>query len=259
MSAIAEIDCLHPLYDIADMAERDPDSELWRALMAVRPRDLTPNAWAFKAGVNRNVFNDVRRRGRLRHDILVKLLDAIGIGWAEFDAGIAPQAKDPEHGGAMVSSPVQDFRGLDRPRDVPVLGTPRCGEIEIDGQPIETVDVNLDDVIDHVRRPIGLDGRPDVYGIYFTGYSMMPRFEPGELAYVDPRRPPGLGDYVVVQLRGGEDQDERIVSSLVKRLVRRSASHVELEQFNPPAIFPVPAARIAKIHRIMPLSELVAF
>lgn len=225
--------------------------------MAVRPRDMTANAWATKAGVNRNIFNDIRRRGTARHDILQKLLDAIGVSFAEFDAGIAPVRHPSDGSAGAVSSPVQAFRGNDRPRDVPVLGTPACGDLTLGDQHIETIDVDLDEIVDFVRRPAALDGRQDVYAIYYTGFSMVPRFEPDEVGYVDPRRPPAIGDYVVVQLRGnGED---RIVSALVKRLVRRTADYVELEQFNPPMTFRLPAAKIARIHRIMKLTELVAF
>lgn len=260
MSVMTCIDQIRPVCDIADTMTAPPKPPLYDALMAVRPKALTPNAWAVRAGVNRNIFNDIRRNGNATHDTLQKLLDAIDVSFAEFDAGVAPKRASTPSERSVVSSPVQAFRGNDRPRDVPVLGTPRCGDLTLGDQHIETIDVDLDEVVDYVRRPAALDGRNDVYAIYYTGFSMVPRFEPDEVGYVDPRRPPAIGDYVVIQLRGPDPEEgERVVSALVKRLVRRTATYIELEQFNPPATFRLPTARVARIHRIMKLGELVGF
>ena len=88
---------------------------------------------------------------------------------------------------------------------------------------------------------------------------MAPRYEDGELAYVDPRRPPTRLDYVIVQLRMAVGDDERVTRVLAKRLIRNTATFYELEQFSPPAVFRVPKAMVAHIHRVMPLDELVAF
>jgi len=232
----------------------DPEKRpLYDALMAVKPDYLSKNAWATLAGVNRNVFQDIKARNNATELTIQKLLAAAGVSRAEFARAMGEDEPQPAASGT-VASPVSAFRH-DRPRDVPVLGTPACHDLTFGNDRIETIDIDFDDVIDYVRRPPGLDGRSDVYAIYFTGYSMIPRFEPDEVGYVDPRRPPSIGDYVVVQLRGnGED---RIAAALVKRLVRRTAAYVELEQFNPPATFRLPTERIARMHRIMPLIELV--
>ena len=156
------------------------------------------------------------------------------------------------------------FQAQDRPRDVPVVGTAECGEIEFDEdgvtRRIESMELHLDDVIDRVRRPLSLDNRRDVYAIYFRGGSMAPRYEDGELAYVDPKRPPALLDYVIVQLRGPDGAGgERIFRVLAKRLIRKTANYYELEQFDPPATFRVPREQVAHIHRIIRWDELVAF
>jgi len=42
---------------------------------------------------------------------------------------------------------------------------------------------------------------------------------------------------------------------LLKRLIRRSGSYIELEQFNPPAKFRVDAARVKAVHRVMRWAE----
>lgn len=257
------------LLAIADnMAERDPiprePSVLYERLMAVRPRDLSPNAWAVKAGVNRTIWSNIRERGNAKHDTLEKLLDAIGLSWAQFDAGITAPEVDRERKAAVGESP-RAFRPLERPRDVPVLGTAVCHDMQFDDESgemvdIEALEIDLDEVVDWLARPLALDKRPDIYGIYYTGISMLPRFEPGEPGYVDPRRMPKVGDYAVVQLAGDDGNgDHRVIAAIAKKVVRISATFVELEQFNPARTFRVPRSRIAAIHRIIPPGELYSF
>ena len=210
-----------------------------------------------------DLIRDLRRKKTLpRSDRLQSLAEVLETtaewlltGEGEEDAR---GESDPRR---SVRDPLAAFNRFERPRDVPVRGTPSCGDIEVDGKHVETVEMDLGEVVDYVRRPPSLEGRKDVYAIYFTGFSMEPRYEAGEVAYVDPRRPPAIGDYVVVQLKHqrGEEEDPRIVSALVKRLARRSADWIELEQFNPAMIFRVPQKRVHSIHRIIPWGELVGF
>lgn len=226
--------------------------------MAVKPAGLSRHAWSKSAGVSPTVFADIKRRGGAHHATVEKLVGAIGLTWAEFDAGMAQPEREPPP--PEVQAPRLAFQGNDRPRDVPVLGTAECGDMEVEGDAIETMELHVDDVVDHVRRPVTLDNRRDAYAIYFQGSSMAPRYESGEIAYVDPKRPPARGAYVVVQLRRPDHADgERIYRVLAKRLVRKTASFYELEQFNPPLTFRVPVADVAHCHRIFDWTELVAF
>jgi len=114
------------------------------------------------------------------------------------------------------------------------------------------------EVIAYYSRPAALSGRRDVYGVYIQGASMAPRFQEGEVVFVDPKRPPQIGDDVLVFLRIEEDGSERITACLIKRLVRRTAQHVELEQFNPLTTFRIDRAQISKVHRVIPWGELMA-
>jgi len=229
-------------------------------LLAVKPAGLSENSWAVRAGVNRGVFANIRARNAANHATITKLLDAIGVTFAEFEAGHRATEKEPPP--PEVQAPRLAFRGDDRPRDVPVRGLAECADQEFagDGSPVWVETMMLDDeVVDHVRRPASLDNRRDVYAIYFAGNSMEPRYEPGEVAYVDPKRAPKARDYVVVQLRKEEDDGERIHKVLAKRLIRVTATFVELEQFNPAITFRVNRREVAHIHRIIPWEELVAF
>ena len=84
---------------------------------------------------------------------------------------------------------------------------------------------------------------------------MEPRFYPGEIGLIDPHRPPGPGEYALVQLNTGDSDD--VISVLVKKLVRRTSQEIVLEQYNPAITFAVPSARVQRIHRIMPQTELL--
>lgn len=133
-------------------------------------------------------------------------------------------------------------------KDVPVLGTAVGGddaEFEMNGQ-----------IIDYVRRPPGIEHARDVFAIFVVGSSMEPRFEEGEMVYVNPRRVPRIGDYVLVELHGKDDGD--VGRCLVKRLVKRSPAGLVLEQFNPPRDdLQYSASEIKAVHRIMPWTEVL--
>jgi len=250
MSAIALMASQPLLCDIADTMQPGENS-LFDALMAVRPSDLSPNAWAMKAGVNRNVFTDLKKRGRLRHDILDKLLDAAGVSWAQFEAAgaEAPKVRTEVAGSGL---PVRDveraWKGVPRSKPVPLLGSAMGGEWSGDDQ-VEMTELHLSEVFDYLSRPPSVEHDQGAYAVTIVGDSMAPRFEPSERAIASPKASVGIGDDVIVQLRG--DGDDRIVQVLIKRLVRRSAAFVELRQFNPDITFKVPMERIAAIHRVM--------
>ncbi len=143
---------------------------------------------------------------------------------------------------------------------IPLVGTGDCGDLELcdtTGQMVEIERTSFDPDF-HVRyitRPPALRGALDLYAIYFHGSSMEPKFEAGDVGIVDPRRPAGSGDYVVVQLRDGET--ESVSSVLVKRLVRQSSKELLLEQFNPALTFTLPRNRVVRVHRILRTGEMM--
>ena len=160
---------------------------------------------------------------------------------------------------ARVSQTPLDFKPQSVSNDLPVLGTAHGGTVRLDndGQVTEIEQTLFEptQVIRYISRPKALTGAQDAYAIYVEGESMYPRFGPGEMAVVDPRVPPRIGDDVIVQL--SENGHDEISAILIKRLVRRSASFLELEQFNPAAIFRIDAVRVKRLHRICPAGDLL--
>lgn len=146
--------------------------------------------------------------------------------------------------------------------DLPIVGTALGGAVHIDGEAIEQTMLNRGEIIGYAKRPTMLNGREDAYGLYVQGSSMVPVHSEGAFLVVERKRPPRIGDDVVVYLRASGQQDEaddgqRARAVLLKRLVRRTASYIELEQFNPPLTFKVAADDAMRVDRVMDLSDLL--
>src|SRR5262245_51975095 len=109
------------------------------------------------------------------------------------------------------------------------------------------------DIVDYIQRPPPLAGAPQGYATYVFGTSMEPRYHPGEIIYVHPGKPITIGSYVLVQVKAKHDGEPP--GALVKRLSRRTAQKVVLEQFNPPKTFDIPVKDVVSIHRIVGSGE----
>jgi hypothetical protein len=211
------------------------------------------------------VLRDIRRGSIPRGDRLIRLAEVLKTTpeWLMGKAGdgLPPPPPMPRYDGPSplptnVADPQRPFRAMEQPRDVPVLGSAIGTPINFDSLdvPVAVQLVEMGEVIDYVRRPPGIAHLQQAYALYVAGDSQAPRYEPGDLIYVNPRRPAMIGDDVVVQIING---DGSVATALVKRLVKRTSTALVLEQFNPPLIFEVPLARVQAEHRIMPLAELL--
>lgn len=123
-------------------------------------------------------------------------------------------------------------------RTIPVFGAVQGGL----GQDITDVLAP----IDYMPAPEWIAGNPNAYAVIVTGDSMEPRFFAGEILFVHPGLPPKPGDDVVVQLSNGSKSE-----AVVKRLIRRTASKLICEQFNPPINVEFDAAEVKSVHRIV--------
>lgn len=246
------------------MGGTDTDEPLlFRKLMAVKPAGMTPNRWLTEAGVNRSFFATLRKRGNAKWETIEKLLGTAGLTSEQFAALPAPDASPDAVREERESRKLPFLRDDEELRDIPLLGTALGADFEVgdDGALsfAEVTDLHLDEVVDHLRRPVSLKNRPNLYGLSVVGESMTPRYDPGDPAYVDPRATPRIGDDVVVYLRREDGDQERVFSVLLKRLVKRTASFVELEQFNPRLTFRLDAKSVARIDRVIPWREIATF
>ena len=137
------------------------------------------------------------------------------------------------------------YSGERWPRDLRVLGMAECGP---DGWSLWN-----GEVIEMTSRPPNLAGAMLAYAVYVVGDSMEPRYHSGELVYVHPGRPVDVGAYVLVQVKPRHDGDAP--RAVVKRLVRRSATKVTLEQFNPKKNIELKSSDILSMHRVVGSGE----
>lgn len=239
--------------EIAYMQE-GRENPLYARLMEIKPPHLSLNAWALKAGVSRTIFNDVRKRGNLRHDSLVKLIDAAGVSFGDFEA-TQMKVRSEVRGTGMSAGQAREAWAMSQPaKPVPLVGTAFGKDFDAI-EDVETTELRLAEVLDYLARPPSLADDPDAYAVEIVGESMAPRFEPGEYAFVSPKAAVRIGDDVIVQLNANGDSEEsdfagHVTEVLIKRLVRRTPGFVELRQFNPDKVFRVPANLVMRIHRV---------
>lgn len=133
------------------------------------------------------------------------------------------------------------------PLDVPVLGVSMGGDghdFQFNGQ-----------TVDYVRRPLGIANARQAYATYVIGDSMVPAFREGALLFVNPDKPPSIGDDVVIELRPETDGEPG--AGYIKRLKKRTASRIVVEQFNPPKDLEFEWVEVRAIHRVVPWNELL--
>ena len=244
------------------------DSALYTLLKSIQPEGLTENAWASRAKVNRSWFNDVRKGTTPRTDTLERVVGVAGYSMAQFYDLDRQNSGSNRMADKRVPfahlTPVLPFTAAQEAIDIPLVGTAQGSDLEVseDGGItfIERMSLDESNVVEYLRRPQALIGRDDVYAITIIGNSMATRYEDGDPAYVSSKQRPRNGDYVVVQLKrrgdGGEDQ---LHIALLKRMVRRSSTYIELAQNNPEVTFTVPVEEIHAVHRVIPWREIVHF
>lgn len=225
----------------------------------LRPKSLSLRQLSMAITGKPDLLRDVKRKGHLPTlDNTRRLAEELGTS-VDYLLGTV-NTPEPVLSEVGVADQVIHWRGplTDLP-PIKLVGTGDCASIMVEDETgkmleIERSSFDLDHPVRMISRPQVFAGR-DIYAIYFHGESMMPRYEPGEIGLVDPSRPPGPGDYVLVQLTDGEE--DVVVSAIVKRLVRSNIREIVLEQFNPPAIFSVPRTRVKHVHRILQQTDLL--
>lgn len=155
------------------------------------------------------------------------------------------------------------FEGASEERlqeNLPIYGSALGASKVVEGEAIEQTTLNTADVVQYAKRPTILNGNASAYGLYVAGSSMEPRHMDGDLILVDPKGRVRGGEDVVVYLRSANPEDDDGNASravLVKRLLRRTSTYVELEQFLPAKVFRIEMSDIVRIDRVIPWQELI--
>lgn len=255
LSEISQRDISFRVWDkshaMAQTVEIEETSPLYERLMAIRPPELSPAEWARNARVSSSFFQDVRKGASPRIDTMEKVLGAIGFTYAQFKAMDAPVLSEVRGAGVVGTADVRrEFFGAQPLPKLPLYGSAVGGEYGDVDKHIELTELRMSEVLDYLERPASLAADKEAYTLEIVGDSMAPRYKPAEKVAVSPRASIAIGDDVIVQLRCQEGDDERIRMVLIKELVRRTATHVELKQHNPEIIFRIPREEVAAMHKV---------
>jgi transcriptional regulator with XRE-family HTH domain len=182
-----------------------------RIRRAREAKGLSQAQLAKAIGITQPAIQDIEKgdtkRSRYLHDIAGYLgleIESRALpGLAEESAGYIPA------------------RALMGSRDFPVYSSAEGGS----GQIILSADP-----VDWVPRPVPVARVPKAYGLYIVGDSMVPEFEPGDVALVNPHLPLlGNATYIFYAEMEGEAR------ATIKRLRRATSEQWLVTQWNPPA------------------------
>lgn len=155
--------------------------------------------------------------------------------------------QDPASG----ATPLSPVTGIDVPNGT--IGGNLIGQgkkIPVFGQAVGGVDgefIMNGNVLYEVMAPPILSEISGAYAVSVSGDSMSPRYEDGEICFVDPKRWVRKGDYVIAQIRLEEGGAPL---AYVKRFVRHNSAELVLEQFNPPKELRFDAHTVQSVHYI---------
>lgn len=241
--AAASIDVSMPAAD---------ETQIYRDLLRFKPENLTPNAWAVRAGVSRAVWADMRRHGNPSRRTLEKLLAVAGSSLAEFEAlRVGKEPQSAQSTSQAFQSPSSPWLPARLP-PLPLIAASLVGEWGEAGSSIALMRVREAQIIDRIARPASLANDAGAYAITVVGESMWPRFRAGRKIAVSRNSAVALGDDVLLflQAASAEPAADDGALAVIGELARRTNDCVELRQFNPPRSFSVDAAALAAIHKV---------
>lgn len=102
-------------------------------------------------------------------------------------------------------------------------------------------------ILYEVMAPPVISHISGAYAVAVAGDSMSPRYEDGEICFVDPKRRVKKGDYVIAQIRLEENG---ALLAYVKKFLRHNAEELVLAQFNPAKELRFPAHQVVTVHYI---------
>lgn len=102
--------------------------------------------------------------------------------------------------------------------------------------------------VDYHPRPPGLVHRKNVFVLRVSNSSMSPRFEDGDIEYIELKNP-SVGEYVVVEEK--PKTEGAAGRSFIKRLVKSDARKIVVEQFNPHGFMEFGRNEIHRLFRVI--------
>jgi phage repressor protein C with HTH and peptisase S24 domain len=189
-----------------------------KAFIAARKaKGLSQAELAAAARVSQQLIASIETGATRSTKFLLRLAAALDVPPDQIDAdwtNLAPESATVGGGVPGSASPVGQ-------RDLPVHSSTEGGE----GSIMVTIDA-----IDWLPRPPPVAQVRMAYGLYVTGESMVPEFEPGDIALVNPHLPVIPDTTCIFYGRAGNGE----VRATIKRLRRKTDDTWYLRQWNPP-------------------------
>ena len=132
-----------------------------------------------------------------------------------------------------------------------ISGRPAIKLIPVYGQPV--AGINGEFAFDgkklfEVPCPPQLLNVENAYGVEVSGDTMSPRYEDGEIVYIDTVRRVKKGDYVVAKIMMQEE--DSFPTAFIKRFIRHNEKELVLTQLNPAKELVFPHQRVVSVHYI---------
>ena len=180
------------------------------------------------AGCSQQVIADIESGRTRRPRGLLQIASALGVPVAELDPSVEREVAQPGPMAALLTGR----------RDLPIYSSAEGGggAMIISWDPVEWV-----------VRPSPLANIKGGYGIYVVGDSMVPAFEPGDIALVNPHIPPSPHRDAVFFKSGVDAATE----ALIKRLIRTSPKEWRVKQWNPGREFALSRAEWGQCHLVI--------
>ncbi len=210
----------------------------------IKELGLEPIPAAKSVGLERGFIRDiiVGRKKSVSSNKITLLAKALQLDPTALSQGESV-ALSPNATNANISLPTNSSM----PVDIPVKGT-AAGSM--DGKGAFQLS---DDVIDYVARAPGIAKARDIYALYVVGESMEPRFNAGDLIFVNPHKPVRVNDVVVIQEPNSQNGHP---ASFIKIFKRRTEKGIVTEQLNPKATITFTNEANPIMHKVLTINEL---
>lgn len=240
---------------------------------AVERQRLNLKELSLELGYNHAYLQQFIARGtpkKLPEDVRNRLAERLGLPPEDLGGSLSTARPSSKTAAAAVSAPsplpsLVPNASPPVPVDFPnvaigMYGSAVAGALD-DGKFV----LNGNRVMDVLCPPM-LIGVQGAYGVFVHGNSMKPRYREGEAVFVNPHLPVRQEDYVVVQLAGDFDGDDR--SGYIKQFVSRNSRELILAQHQPPEggdaepytenrfLLRFPRDRVIAVHRIVWAGEV---
>ena len=185
---------------------------------------------AVAAKTTQSTIDRIEREEVANSRFLPRIAGALRVGLSELDESYSTGAEP-----VRPSLPPVTQIGADR--DFPIYTAAEGGPGEI---------IRSADPVDWWPRPIEVLRVKGAYGMYVVGESMIPDFEPGQVAVVNPNMPFIAGKpYIFYAEKSGEPR------ATIKRLRRATADTWHVTQFNPRHDFTLSRGLWTIAHRVV--------